>query len=105
MPGWIAAGPDGVATHRSPVELPGGAYLALLQRSNADNPLGSSDLPEILPDVSLGDYRSAMQALNASAQSGCQRDRGGRFSIRSPAAQAMRRSSSARLTSLSGQRM
>jgi hypothetical protein len=36
---------------------------------------------------------------------GCQRDSGGRFSMMSPIAQAMRFSSSARATSLSGQRM
>jgi NADP-dependent 3-hydroxy acid dehydrogenase YdfG len=40
---------------------------------------------------------------NASAQSGCQRDRAGRFSVRSPAAQAMRRRSVCQSTSLSWQ--
>lgn len=42
-------------------------------------------------------------ALNASDQSGCQRERGGRFSMMSPADQAIRLASSSSVTSLSGQ--
>lgn len=51
------------------------------------------------------DYASTMNLVNASANSGCQRDRAGRFSMISPAAQAMRFSSIALITSLSGQRI
>ena len=48
---------------------------------------------------------SSTNRLKASAQSGCQRDSGGRFSMMSPIAQAIRFSSSDRVTSLSGHRM
>ena len=44
-------------------------------------------------------------AVKRSCQSGCQRDKGGRFSMMSWAAHRMRRSSRLRGTSLSGQRM
>lgn len=68
------------------------------------------------PDTFHGDaYRTAdpgpsarhsiMNRRNASEKSGCQRDRAGRFSMMSPAAQAMRFSSCARVVSLSGHRM
>lgn len=47
----------------------------------------------------------SMDRLKASAKSGCQRESAGRFSMMSPAAQAIRFSSCARVVSLSGQRM
>ena len=48
---------------------------------------------------------SRMKVAKASAKCGCQRESAGRFSITSPIAQAMRLSSIARVTSLSGHRM
>jgi hypothetical protein len=53
----------------------------------------------------FGRYSPSTKAVNFAEKSLCQRDSGGRFSMTSPIAQAMRRSSSARGTSLSGQRM
>jgi len=47
----------------------------------------------------------AMYAANASFQSACHRDSGGRFWVMSWAAQAMRALSISRVTSLSGQRI
>ena len=96
MDGQEAVG-NGFVDHGPRHEI--GAFVGCDEAAPA-LPCGMGAGEEVTPDQPSFTY-----AAKASAQSGCQRESGGRFCVMSPAAQAMRFSSSARGTSLSGQRM